>query len=164
MTDTPTSPKSPIWLRITLFLSLALNLLIAGLVGGFFLFSGPNERADRGPRDLGSLYTRALDQEDRRALRCDFARGLASQGRERGAIVMDVQAALKVLRATPFDVDAFGQALANQAAAVRNEKKSGDRPCPIGLLKCPTRNVRLMRTVWKTDWLVWQSALVNSGP
>ena len=125
MTDTPTSPKRPIWLRITLFLSLALNLLIAGLVGGFFLFSGPSERAARGPRDLGSLYTRALDQEDRRALRRDFARGLASQGRERGAIVMDVQAALEVLRATPFDVDAFGQALANQSSRRSQREEIG---------------------------------------
>lgn len=125
MAETATSPKSPLWMRITLFLSLALNLLVAGLVGGFFLFGGPNDRNDRSPRDVASLYMRALEPADRKALRRDFVSGLASQGRDRGAIVADLQVALDVLRTTPFDIEAFQQAMADQTSRRSKREEIG---------------------------------------
>jgi uncharacterized membrane protein len=115
MADGISSTKTPLWVRITLFVSIALNLLVAGAVAGFVFFGGPDGRADRERRDVGSLYTRALDPEDRRALRRDFVTGLSAQGREKDTIVSDMQSALDILRATPFDPDAFASALADQS-------------------------------------------------
>ena len=70
MTDTPppAAPRrAPVWMRVTLVLSLAFNLLIVGIVAGA-LASG---RAGGPPRivdlSLGPL-TRALSDEDRAAI------------------------------------------------------------------------------------------------
>lgn len=115
MTDTSTSLKSPMWMRVTLLVSLAFNLLVVGVVAGFIVSGGPEKRSDRSPRDIGSLYMRALDPQDRRALRRDFVSGLAAQGRDRQSVVTDLEATLAALRATPFDADAFRQAMADQS-------------------------------------------------
>lgn len=112
-------------MRITLLVSLALNLLVVGLVTGFFVSGGPEKRSDRNPRDIGSLYMRALDPEDRRALRRDFTAGLASQGRDREAVVTDLQAGLDALRASPFDADAFRQAMADQSTRRTQREEIG---------------------------------------
>ena len=109
-----TSTNSPLWMRITLYLSLAVNVLILAAVLGVFVFSSGDRRADRPPRDAGALYMRALDPEDRRALRRDFVSGLAEQGRDRGAIVSDIQTTIDTLRASPFDADAFLEAMTAQ--------------------------------------------------
>ena len=63
----------------------------------------------------GSLYTRALNPEDSRALRRDFVSGLSAHGRDGASIVSDMQSALTALRTTPFDPDAFAQAMADQS-------------------------------------------------
>lgn len=115
MEDPVIQTRTPLWARITLFVSLALNLLILGAVVGVFLTGGPERRANDDRRDLGTLYTRALSPEDRKALRREFLSGLERQGRDGSAIVGDMQTALNVLRSSPFDPDAFRQALADQS-------------------------------------------------
>lgn len=107
--------KTPLWLRIVLFTSLALNLLVAGVVAGVLLTGGPERRADHDRRDFGSIYTRALDPEDRRSLRREFLSALPERGRDGAGIVAGLQPALSALRATPFDPDAFARAMANQS-------------------------------------------------
>lgn len=114
MTETP-KQKTPFWMRLTLFLSLAANLLIAGAVVGFLITGGPDKRADRDRTDVGSIFTRELSEEDRRTLRREFMSGLERQGRDRGAVLVDLRATLDTLRATPFDPDAFVQAMAEQS-------------------------------------------------
>lgn len=109
-----TSTNSPLWMRITLYLSLAVNVLIVAAVLGVFVFSSGEKRSDRPPRDAGVLYMRALDPEDRRALRRDFVASLSEQGRDRGAIVSDIQATIDALRAAPFDEGAFLEAMTAQ--------------------------------------------------
>ncbi|WP_292293949.1 periplasmic heavy metal sensor [Marivita sp.] len=108
-------PKAPLWMRVTLLVSLAVNVLILAAVTGFFLSGGPDRRADRDRGDFGSFYTRALSDQDRRALRRDFVSGLERQGRDRGAFLADLQATLDTLRATPFDPEAFVSAMAEQS-------------------------------------------------
>lgn len=127
MNDTSTSAKSPLWMRITLFVSLALNLLVVGLVAGFFISGGPDKRADRAPRDIGSVFMRALDPEDRRALRRDFVSDLASQGRDREAVFTDLRTSLDVLRASPFDAIAFRQAIADHSTRRSQREEIGRR-------------------------------------
>ena len=65
--DKSTSARTPLWLRIIFFLSLALNLLVAGLVIGHMLGDGPDRRVPRVDR-MGGPMTFALSHEDRRAI------------------------------------------------------------------------------------------------
>lgn len=116
MVDT-TKPKTPLWMRLTLFVSLALNVLVVGAIAGFLLMGSPDRRSDRDRFDFGSFYMRALSEQDQRALRRDFVSGLQKQGRDRGAFLSDLSATLDTLRATPFDAEAFEAALADQSRA-----------------------------------------------
>ena len=70
--DKSTSARTPLWLRIIFFLSLALNLLVAGLVIGHMLGDGPDRRVPRVDR-MGGPMTFALSHEDRRAIGDDCA-------------------------------------------------------------------------------------------
>ncbi|MGJ8604542.1 MAG: periplasmic heavy metal sensor [Marivita sp.] len=122
-----TSSKTPLWLRLTVLASFAVNLLVLGGVVGFLTLGGPDRQADRNRADVGSFYTRALTEEDRRALRRDFMASLADSGRDRGAVIADVQASLDALRATPFDPAAFANAMADQSARRLQREEVGRR-------------------------------------
>lgn len=112
-----TKPKTPLWMRLTLFISIALNVLVLGAIVGFLLSGGPDRRPDRDRFDFGSFYMRALSEQDQRALRRDFVSGLQKDGRDRGAFIADLRTTLDTLRATPFDPDAFVSAMADQSRA-----------------------------------------------
>lgn len=124
MVDT-TKLKTPLWMRLTLFVSVALNVLVIGAAVGFVLTDGPDRRPDRGRTDFGSFYMRSLSDADRRALRRDFESGLQRQGRDRGAFIMDLRATLDTLRASPFDQDAFVSAMAEQSGARVQREEMG---------------------------------------
>ena len=119
--------KTPLWVRITLFASLAINILILGAAVGFLALGEPDRRADRDNRDFGAFYTRALSEEDRRALRRDFMAELAEGPRDRGAVVAEIQTTLDTLRATPFDRDAFEAAMAEQSSRRKAREDMGRR-------------------------------------
>ena len=121
MTDTlpPASQSTaPRWMRVLLVLSLALNLLVAGLVvGDAFVGGGPG----RGPRPaemtLGPL-ARALDEDDRRAILRSLRghpdiEALGRDRRDQG--IEDIVAAF---RAEPFDPEQARAALSVQAEQV----------------------------------------------
>ena len=59
--------RCPLWRRLLLGISLAINLLIAGLAVGAALRFGP-EGAGGPPRSLGGLMYRELPKEDRAAV------------------------------------------------------------------------------------------------
>src|SRR6056297_1168972 len=85
MVDTA-KPRTPLWLRLTLLGSLALNLLVIGAVAGAFVFGGPEHRALRDRGDPVPVFIRALDPTDRRALRQDLLENLRDRARDgRGA-------------------------------------------------------------------------------
>lgn len=127
MANAENSTKTPLWMRITLFVSIALNMLVVGIVAGFFVTGGPDGRADRDRRDSGSLFTRALGPEDRRVLRREFMANLPEQGRDASSIVSDMQTALDALRATPFDPQAFAQAISDQSDRRSQREQVGRR-------------------------------------
>jgi len=67
MADIATERRCPTWVKIVLGLSLAINLAIVGLVGGFVLSGGP--MGGKGPRmGYAMPYVLALPKEDRRAI------------------------------------------------------------------------------------------------
>jgi uncharacterized membrane protein len=113
---------APRWMRWFLVASLALNLLVAGVVLGDLVGGGPPGRGRPVELTLGPL-ARALGEEDRRAVLRELRgrEGGTPSPRERRAAFADLVAAI---RAEPFDADRAAAALAAQAermAAVERE-------------------------------------------
>ncbi|WP_323771556.1 periplasmic heavy metal sensor [Antarctobacter sp.] len=109
------------WLRVVLFVSLALNLAVVGAVGGMVLNGPPVPRTDRS--DPALPYTRAFDEDQRRELRQALWRSVRRDGKAmRAAYLADYQRALALLRDEPFDpvaLDALLQDQGKRAVDVR---------------------------------------------
>jgi len=100
-------------LRIALGISLALNLLVVGLVAGAVLRDGGPR--DRMVRDLDfGPFTEALSPEDRDALRRAFIDRAPDLRGARQEMRTDLEAFLAALRAEPFDPSALTQVMENQ--------------------------------------------------
>ena len=92
------------WGRVVLFVSLALNLLVAGVVAGALL-GGPRDR-DRDPalRDLGfGPFVSSLSRSDRAALRDGLRREAGALRENRAAMRAQFEELLTLLRAEPYD-------------------------------------------------------------
>jgi uncharacterized membrane protein len=104
----PKTRKSGIWLRVVLFSSLAINLLIIGMVAGALLRGGPGPqgrpRADVPFFDLGNgPIGRALSGESRQQI----GRGMAAREPDLRANREEIRAQygelIRALRKDPFD-------------------------------------------------------------
>ena len=119
--STPTPPpRTPLWLRITLLASLAVNLLIVGIVAGaVFSRGGPGEGGpvDRvlAARDLAPPpFVLALEAEDRRAL-VGAMRDVAAPFKEdRRTLKRRLDGFLTTLRSEPFDASAVEAFMTDQ--------------------------------------------------
>ncbi|UAB89791.1 periplasmic heavy metal sensor [Ruegeria sp. SCSIO 43209] len=111
MSDHP-APKRK-WMPILLVVSLALNLLIVGVILGAALRFKGSAHADAPPGFGPALYY-ALPKSDRKALRGELSdlRGKGSHRRKQ-----DFTALSQVLRAVPFDPAAVASLLAQQSKA-----------------------------------------------
>lgn len=132
MKDPATAAKSSstvtgtrLWVRVLLGLSLAVNFAIAGVVLGAVLRG--NDRMSE-VRELGfGPFSRALDEEDRRALRRAFLDSQPDLKDSRRQMRNDMQALLDVLRADPFDQGAAQAVLANGTERGRERAELGQR-------------------------------------
>ncbi|SMX37278.1 periplasmic heavy metal sensor [Octadecabacter ascidiaceicola] len=106
-------------LRGILVVSLALNLLVVGVVAGAFIKGGGPSGPHRIDLTVGPL-TRAMDGERRDAVRDALRDSGAFQRRDRAEIREDMQVLLATLRADVFDEAAFRDALARQRARLRS--------------------------------------------
>ncbi|WP_158547530.1 periplasmic heavy metal sensor [Rhodovulum sp. 12E13] len=122
---------SRVWLKVALFVSLGLNLLVAGFVAGAVLGRDTHVRpvaADMA-RDLGlAPYVGALSPADRRAIARDVRSALRAQGGRR-ALRSEARASfaavLAALRAEPFDRAALERLLAGQVARAEMRRSLG---------------------------------------
>ena len=109
---TSTKFKSRNLWKILFGISLALNLLIVGAIGGAML------RMSKGPmanhRASGLLYMRALSFEDKKALRKELFRNKDSRKIIRAKEHSSYSSALKILKKDPFDRKAFEDLLDEQ--------------------------------------------------
>jgi len=136
MTDPHASPPPPPrrrWMVWALTASLAVNLVVIGLVAGaaLSLRSGSEERRSYSSlRALGlSPYTRAMAKEDWHALR---ARARAEAPREgptgeRSALRAEVRRTIAALRAEPFEPETLAASLAAQHAIGEERARFGRR-------------------------------------
>lgn len=107
-------------LKIAFALSVALNLLVAGMVAGAWLKGGgPGHGL---PRDLSfGPFSEALSHEDRRAIRRALWAEKDSLRAGREAAQAEFEALLTALRAEPFDPAAVDAALT--AVVARSETR-----------------------------------------
>ena len=121
MASTETGKKRLPWGRIVLAVSLAFNLLIAGMyVGAKLSGKGPDKRGDRSQISAlaGGPYGRALSREDRKALGQKFReqRRAAPNGRrEMREIGLELAAAMQ---ASPFQAETVTALLKRQSEVV----------------------------------------------
>lgn len=119
MTDTSdATQKLPRRYKIILGVSLAVNLVVAGMIGGAALRHGEGARGGLRSAGLGAYalpYMLALPKEERqqvmKTVRSD-RKGRVPDRAARRALYADV---LSVLRAEPFDAEKLSIALSTQA-------------------------------------------------
>ena len=116
MTDTNLTPRTPKGVKIALAVSVAINLGVAGLVGGLALNDGPAGHGDKLVRDLGfGPFDPVFSPEDRAALRQVVVGRLGDFKSARGQMQVDMGAILTALRAVPYDPAALSAAFDMQA-------------------------------------------------
>lgn len=128
MTDptpgTPGTGRGRLAWRALFFVSLACNLLVAGLVVGMFLSHGGGGRFEP-PRDPGMPYIRALDEADRRDIHGAMREAFRASRPERPDYAAAYAQALEALRGAPFDAQALAGALEEQHAGAERAQRIG---------------------------------------
>ena len=102
-----------------LILSLALNLLIAGIVIGAVLSGGRDHRPDGSMSSYGP-FTRALNPDDQRAVR-EAVRDRGDPRSHRRELRAGFEAFLTELRRTPYDPAAAASALERQHEQINGQ-------------------------------------------
>lgn len=130
-TNKPNAPlasgKPPFrWGRALLFVSLALNLAVLGVVGGAALGRFGPQRPEIAARDVGfGLFTEALDEQDRKALRRAYGQAKPDIRDDRRQMREDLQRVLELLRQEPFDAAALRANLEAGAARMAERQALG---------------------------------------
>lgn len=116
MSDTP-QPKTALWVKVVLGLSLALNLVIVGVVGGVAARGGPVERQGAA-MNSGLPYLIALPREERvRLFRAARQVDGFQDRRSRRSAYEDM---LVVLRSPEFDRGRAEALLVSHAAGLQS--------------------------------------------
>lgn len=111
-TDTAARGTKP-WIRVLLVVSLALNLLILGTVGGAMM-TWSKWRSHHPPRlDMaGGPLTQALTREDRRAIARQMRKAYRDNSAPRAELKAELEELANELKAEPFDAAAVRKRLA----------------------------------------------------
>ena len=144
MTD-PNQPTVPTGgtpnrgLKIALAVSVALNLAVAGLVGGIALHGGPGQRGNMMVRDMGfGPFDDALLPEDRDSLRASIQARFGDIRAARQLMQADGLAVLSALKAEPFVPATLGQVLDAQADHLGERLEFGSAMIRDYLLALPS--------------------------
>lgn len=101
-------------LRVALGVSLAVNLLVVGVIGGgIYRHAFGNDRSGNHHKRYGAAYIRALPSEDRKAIREVLRQGRAERA-SAGGHKQKQLALLAALRADPFDISQVSEILGSQ--------------------------------------------------
>jgi uncharacterized membrane protein len=133
------SPKPPFrWGRAVLFVSLALNLAVLGVVGGAVLERFGHEREGFAAREVGfGLFSEALEEKDRKDLRRAYLAARPDGRADRKRMRQDFQTILSALRAEPFDGEALRAALTAGATRIAERQAVGQSVMLDYLAKMP---------------------------
>lgn len=117
--DAPKPAAMKTWLRVVFGLSLALNLMVVGIVAGSHLKWGGKDRGPMGRLEqMGGPLTRALSHRDRHEIARDMRQNShgspEAKAQRRAAFV----ALIADLRTDPFDREAVAGHMARQRSAM----------------------------------------------
>ena len=128
--DTETPPvRNRRWLAPALFVSLAANLLVAGVVVGAVIAGGPDRggRPDGPARSLlGEPFVRALESKDRRELGREMMSNRDKLRENRSDIRKRMESLLAALRDEEFDRDALSGLLSEQRGLAIARQELGE--------------------------------------
>jgi len=140
MSDPTDFKQRNLW-KILFGISLAINLLIIGALGGAL------SRAGKGPmiqhRASGLLYMRALNFEDKKVLRKKLFRNKDSRKIIRAKEHSSYSSAVKILKKDPFDRKAFEDLLDEQTRYSKS-KLSSARAALVAQIANMTKEERLV--------------------
>ena len=127
MSETPKRPNR--WLYPLLFLSLAGNLLIVGVVVGWMASPNGKQRSDFGPARglVGEPFVRALPTDQRRALMRDVLKEAPQIRESRDSLKARFEAFLTAIRAEPFDPERVAELMAEQRDVAVKRQDIGQR-------------------------------------
>ncbi len=117
------------WIKPILLVSLALNLLVAGVIFGHTV--SPDSRRyhdfDGDARGvIGEPFVRALQAKDRRALIADIVKDRPRIRENRDSLRQRFDAFLTALRADPYDSETVAQLLLEQREAAVGRQEIGE--------------------------------------
>lgn len=116
------------WLRVLLGVSLALNLLVAGVVGGAMVMHGKwyGHRPPHPDMVAGPL-TRALDRDDRRAIGRQMWQAYRQNPEVRGQMRAEFDGLVADIETVPFDAGAVAGRMERQRGLFRDRLELGQR-------------------------------------
>lgn len=119
------APRTGRGVKIALILSLTLNLLVFGIIGGAIVAHGGRDDPRR-VREVGfGPYTEALSPEDRKALRDAFLKAAPDFRHRREEARADVARLAAAIRAEPYDRTAVEAVIASQTSRIEERLKLG---------------------------------------
>lgn len=129
MSDNGQEPRAPGMrrgVRIVLFVSLALNLLVAGLFVGAVM-SHRDGTARHHPRfdQFAGPMSRAMSQEDRRAIGREMRKAFRGERPTREAVKAEYDRVIAALEAVPFDAKAVRDSVDRQMVATDRRLRLG---------------------------------------
>lgn len=114
MTDKPAN-KCPRWIRILLFVSLACNLAVIGIVAGHQLRDGRDNYSHRmSPPNDFRLLASSMPDAHSKILKEAFRASRAEYSERRKALGQMRQNMIRILREDPFDPEAFTAVMTEQ--------------------------------------------------
>lgn len=105
---------APRWMRLLLVASLALNLLVVGVVAGFAIKGGPDGHSGP-PGGMGAMH-RALSDAERADLKRRMIREFRDRKEDRAAVRREMAGLVELLRADAFDPAAAADRMARVRA------------------------------------------------
>jgi uncharacterized membrane protein len=118
---------SPLWMRVLLVVSLALNLLVVGVVAGALARRPPDDFGRGAPGDpAAAFYLGALPPESRREVIREMFRNAGDFRASRQAVIEEVQSTLALIRAETVDTAALHEAVRRQRGALAERREVGD--------------------------------------
>lgn len=121
-----TPPPFRMWVRLTFFVSLAMNLLIVGVIAGIVLSGGPRRDGLRGIADRrGGPFVAVLPEDIRSRVLHEMARASFGTVQMRRDTRTRFNRLLAMLRAKEFDALAFSAELAGQDLRESRVREAG---------------------------------------
>lgn len=114
------------WIRVLLVVSLALNLLVIGIVGGaMFARSKWQGYHSPGVELAGGPLTHALDRADRRAIWREMRKVHRDDRAAQADRIADFEGLIADLKATPFEAEAVRTRLAQHRGMLNDRLELG---------------------------------------